>query len=182
MERASTSWYVARMQVAIRDETPADVSAIHRLHASAFESDAEARLVDALRASGALTLSLVAIVDGEVVGHIAFSPVVVESAIESWPGIGLGPMAVTAELRGRGIGGKLVEEGRRRLRADGHALCVVLGHADYYPRHGFVRASLHGIRWEKPVPDEVFFVQELVPGGLVGVTGTVRYRPEFDAV
>jgi putative acetyltransferase len=58
----------------------------------------------------------------------------------------------------------------------------VLGHTEYYPRHGFICAAVHGIRWEKPVPDEVFFVRELTPGGLAGVEGVVRYRAEFDAV
>jgi predicted N-acetyltransferase YhbS len=87
-----------------------------------------------------------------------------------------------AESKRHGIGGRLIAEGLRRLRVMGQPLCVVLGHADYYPRHGFERASKFGIRWEKPVPDDVFFVKELAAGGLHGVSGVVRYRPEFDAV
>lgn len=82
----------------------------------------------------------------------------------------------------QGVGGKLVEEGLRRLRSTGHRWCVVLGHAHYYPRYGFVLAKTYGIRWEKPVPDNIFFVQALTPGGLDGVSGTARYRPEFDAL
>ncbi len=165
----------------VRDETPADVSEIRRLNGSAFESDAEARLVDALRASGALTLSLVAELDGAIVGHIAFSPVTVEGAGGRFDGVGLAPMAVALGVRRRGIGGALIAEGLRRLRG-AHRFCVVLGHADYYPRHGFERASLHELRWEKPAPDDSFFVQELVPGGLRGVAGVVRYRADFDDV
>jgi putative acetyltransferase len=170
------------MQIEIREETPADIAAIRALNVSAFETDGEARLVDALRANAALSLSLVAVASGEVIGHIAFSPVVIESEARAAQGVGLAPMAVSPAHQRQGIGGKLIEEGLRRLGAAGHPLCVVLGHADYYPRHGFVRASSHNLRWEKPVPDEVFFVQRLSPDGLDGVWGVVRFRPEFDAV
>jgi putative acetyltransferase len=167
----------------LREETPEDVEAIHRLNTAAFETDAEARLVDSLRANGGLTLSLVAEVQGEIVGHIAFSPVAVTRADGSTAsGVGLAPMAVSPGHQRRGIGARLITEGITRLRALGHPFCVVLGHADYYPRHGFSRASDHGIRWEHPVPDDVFFVQELVTSGLEGVNGIVRYRPELDAV
>lgn len=169
------------MNLEVRQETPEDEAAVHALNASAFESDAEARLVDALRAGGALTLSLVAVVDGEVVGHIAFSPVVVEAEGRVMHGIGLAPMAVAPSHQRHGIGGRLIEGGLQRLRAQGHPFCVVLGHPDYYPRHGFVRASLNGLRWEQG-HDEAVFVQALTPEGLSGVSGIVRYRPEFDAV
>jgi putative acetyltransferase len=172
------------MRMVIREEAPADIAAIRRLEAAAFDTDAEAKLVDALRAAGALTLSLVAEAeaDGKIVGHIAFSPVVVSSPRRTSRGVGLGPMAVAPARQRQGIGGRLIDDGVRRLREAGHRFCVVLGHAEYYPRHGFARGSDRGIRWERPVPDDVFFVRELTPDGLAGVSGTVRYRPEFDAV
>lgn len=170
------------MTLTIREEVPADASAIHEVNVAAFETEAEAKLVDALRAAGALQLSLVAELDGRIVGHIAFSPVTVTEDRRSVDGVGLAPMAVLPAHQRTGIGGRLVAEGLRRLREAGHPFCVVLGHADYYPRHGFVRASAFGIRWEKPVRDEVFHVQELLPGGLTGVSGVVRYRREFDDV
>jgi putative acetyltransferase len=170
------------MRSVIRDEVPGDAAAIHGVNTSAFETDAEAKLVDALRAAGALTLSLVAEADGEIVGHIAFSPVVVNSAERTSRGVGLAPMAVVAAYQRQGIGGRLIDNGLRRLRDAGHRFCVVLGHAEYYPRHGFTRASDYGMRWERPVPDDMFFVRALTPGGLDGISGTVRYRPEFDAV
>ncbi len=130
------------MPLIVREETPADVAAIHGVNASAFETDAEARLVDALRDNGALTLSLVAELDGEVVGHIAFSPVVVTRADGSTTsGVGLAPMAVLPAHQRRGVGARLVAVGMARLRDAGHWFCVVLGHPEYYPRHGFVRAS-----------------------------------------
>jgi putative acetyltransferase len=170
------------MRSVIREEDASDVAAIHRLNATAFETDAEAKLVDALRAAGALTLSLVAEADGEIVGHIAFSPVVVESAQGIRHGVGLAPMAVAPAYQRQGIGGRLIDEGLRRLRDQGHRLCVVLGHAGYYPRYGFARAKDFGVRWERPVPDDVFLVRELAQEGLAGVSGTVRYRPEFGSV
>jgi len=162
---------------------PADRGAIHAVNAAAFDTDAEARLVDVLRAHAGLTLSLVAEQGGEIVGHIAFSPVTVTRADGSVVlGVGLAPMAVVPRLQRAGIGGRLIAEGLRRLRAAGHRFCVVVGHPDYYPRHGFAAASAHGLRWDRAVPDEVFMVQELAPGGLDGVSGVVRYRPELDAV
>lgn len=169
------------MGVALREEQPADAAAVHALHVAAFETDAEARLVDALRASGALTLSLVAVEDGAVVGHVAFSPVSVDADGRVAEGVGLAPMAVAPGRQRQGIGGRLIAEGLRRLRDAGHPFCVVLGHVGYYPRHGFVPARAHGLRWERG-HDEAFFVQALGPGGLAGVSGVVRYRPELDAV
>lgn len=167
----------------IREERPADRAAIHAVNAAAFETDAEARLVDALRAGGGLLLSLVAELGGELVGHIAFSPVTVTRPDGSLAaGVGLAPMAVVPRLQRAGIGGRLIAEGLRRLREAGHRLCVVVGHPAYYPRHGFVPAGPLGLAWDRPVPDDVFLVQALVPGGLDGVTGVVRYLPIFDAV
>ncbi len=168
------------MEVAIRTEQAADRGRIHGVHARSFPTDAEARLVSSLRANGALLLSLVAVVDGEVVGHIAFSRVTVESSEHIAHGVGLAPMAVTPGYRGQGIGGLLIRAGLDQLRRDGEPFCVVLGHASYYPRHGFERASTRGLRWERPAPEASFFVQELAPGGLQGVSGIVRYRRELD--
>ncbi len=167
--------------VVIRAESPSDVSAIFAVNVAAFETDAEARLVDALRAGGGLTLSLVAVRDGAVVGHIAFSPVTVTSREATHTGLGLAPMAVAPAHQRAGVGGELIAEGLRRASALGHRFCVVLGHPDYYPKHGFVSAASHGVHWEHG-HDEAFFVRALTPGGLDGVTGVVRYRPELDAV
>ena len=168
------------MEIVIRDETPADVASIRALNAAVFETDAEARLVDALRAHGRLTLSLVAVEEAAMLGHVAFSPLSITrldgKIVE---GVGLGPMAVSRARQRSGIGTQLVTTGLGRLRAAGHPFCVVLGHAAYYPRFGFEHASRFGIRWERDAPAEVFFVLELVPGGLMGVSGVVRYAPEF---
>lgn len=169
------------MSWTVRPERPLDVDAIHAVNAAAFPTALEADLVDALRAAGALTLSLVATESDSVVGHIAFSPVTVTRADGTTvTGVGLGPMAVLPRRQRAGAGSALVEEGLRRLRALGARFCVVLGHPDYYPRFGFAPASGSHLRWEHPAPDEAFLAVALTPGGLDGVTGVVRYRPEFD--
>ena len=165
----------------VRPEAPGDAEAIFALEASAFETDAEARIVDALRAAGALTASLVAEErDGALVGHVAFSPVTITSAAGVvFEGAGLGPMAVAPRLQRTGVGAQLVAAGLSSLRAADVAFCVVLGHADYYPRVGFERASARGVRWEHDAPDECFFVRAIRPDGLDGVSGVARYRPEL---
>ena len=176
---SATSWATG---IIVREERPSDVDAIRRVEVAAFPTDAEANLVDKLRNNGGLTLSLVAEAAGEVVGHLAFSPIVVDSEAARIVGVGLAPMAVLPAKQRRGIGTRLIKDGLARLRGAGHRLSVVLGHADYYPRHGFVRADTRGLRWEVPGHDDSFFVLELAPGALDGVSGVVRYRPEFHAV
>jgi putative acetyltransferase len=167
----------------IREEASEDLGAIRTLNAAVFMTDAEARLVDALREHGRLSLSLVAVEDEVVVGHIAFSPITITRPDASvLPGIGLGPMAVMRSRQRYGIGTRLVRAGLERLRVAGHPLCVVLGHPGYYPRFGFERASRFGIRWERKAPDGHFFVLEFTPGALSDASGVVRYSPEFAIV
>ncbi|MDX1615595.1 MAG: N-acetyltransferase [Candidatus Promineifilaceae bacterium] len=172
---------MAAFSVAIRPERQTDQPAIARINEAAFGRPDEARLVAAISRAGATLCSLVGLVDGTPVGHILFTPVMVEPD----PGhvvAGLGPLAVLPAFQRRGIGGRLVEHGLARCRALGVALVVVVGHPDYYPRFGFVPAAAHGLRWEVDVPDEVFMVRALSPEGLGRVRGLVRYRPEFAGV
>lgn len=161
--------------IAVRDEQPGDLSAIRAVNDAAFDQPLEGRIVDALRAHGAVRLSLVAEVDGRVVGHILFSPVVSAGA----EGLGLGPMAVTPDQQRRGVGGALIEAALERLRASGCPFVVVLGHHDYYTRFGFVPASRHGLRCEWDVPDESFMVHVIDPAATTAASGMIRYRPEF---
>ena len=166
----------------IRPETSADFPAIWRVNFEAFDRPAEADLVNVLRAEGVATISLVAEQDGEIVGHILFSPVQVDDVENHWTAIGLGPMAVAPSFQRRGIGSALVREGLSACRAAGHEVVFVLGHPPFYPKFGFRPTEPEGIRWEKEVPAEVFMVCEAQPGSLRGRRGVVRYHPSFDGV
>jgi putative acetyltransferase len=171
---------LAPLRLAIRDEEPADADGIHRVEHAAFDRDGEAVLVDRLRAARMLSLSLVAALDDEVIGHVAFSPVSVGGVTGSV--LGLGPVAVTPAYQRCAVGARLCEEGLARARERGHGAVVVLGHPTYYPRFGFVPASRFGLSYTAPVPEEAFMAAELSPGALATAAGAVRYRPEFDAV
>ena len=164
----------------IRHEYPNDVSAIHRLNQLAFEGDTEANIVDALRANCDPLLSLVAVSDEQIIGHILFSPATIETKEGIVTGMGLAPMAVHPEFQRQGVGTNLVEQGLDELRTQDIPFVIVLGHPDYYPRFGFELASRHDIRcqWEG-VPDEAFMVlllNEELGGRLAG---TAYYREEF---
>ena len=163
----------------VRAETPGDVVAIRDVVTRAFGRAEEAALVDTLRDAGTVTLSLVAVVDERVVGHVLFSSVTLADAPF---GVGLAPLAVAPEAQRRGIGEALVLAGLARCREAGHAVAVVLGDPDYYGRFGFVAAERHGLRCEYDVPPGAFRVLELVPRALAGRTGLVRYAAEFAAV
>ncbi|HWS55455.1 MAG TPA: N-acetyltransferase [Pyrinomonadaceae bacterium] len=166
----------------VRAETPADREAVRLVNERAFGGPAEADLVDALRESGAPRVSLVAEVEGRVVGHIFFSPVSIESEAGAWGAFALGPMGVLPEFQRRGVGSELIRRGLEECRRAGQEVVFVLGHADYYPRFGFRPAASRGLRCEYPVPAEVFMVAELREGALAGRTGLVKYRPEFGGV
>lgn len=176
--------------IIVRDESEADVPAVRQLNELAFGRPQEASLVDALRATAHPHVSLVAVEDGEVVGHIFFSPVSIEpddsvstkAAAAGAAAMGLAPMAVLPEHQNRGVGSQLVREGLQACLNLGCAVVVVLGHAEYYPRFGFVPASRKGLRCEYDVPDEVFMATELSPGALEGVRGLVKYHPAFAEV
>ncbi len=166
----------------IRFETPEDIPAIHQVNRLAFDRDNEADLVDRLRGENAVTLSLVAVQDERVVGHILFTPVAVHAGGSQWDAVALGPMAVLPSHQKRGIGSALIRAGFDELKRNGHFVVIVLGHAEYYPRLGFVPSKPLGIRWENDVPEEVFMVAELKEGALNGRTGVVRYHPAFNGV
>jgi putative acetyltransferase len=166
------------MTITVRDERPEDIAAIREVNDAAFDQPLEGRIVDALRTHGAVRLSLVALVDDRIVGHIMFSPVTGGDAAAG-PGLGLGPMAVTPAFQRRGVGVALVRAALERLRDAGCPFVVVLGHDSYYPRFGFVPASRHGIRCEWDVPDEAFMVHVFDPAAMQRISGVVHYRPEF---
>lgn len=141
----------------IRSETDADVSVITEVTVAAFKTleisnHTEQFIIAALRAAKALTLSLVAEVDGRVIGHIAFSPVTISDGAQNW--YGLGPVSVLPAYQRRGIGKVLIREGLSRLKEMNAKGCCLVGHPDYYRKFGFINPS--GLVVEG-VPPEVFF-------------------------
>src|SRR5262245_52243646 len=166
----------------LRCETPEDIPAIHNINTAAFGQANEADLVDALRQHNALTISLVAVKDGHLVGHIAFSPVTITSSTATIEALGLAPMAVLPDYQRRGIGSQLVEAGLTACHNTPYGVVVVLGHPHYYPRFGFTPAKPLGIMWEHDDPEEAFLVKEIQEGALAQIRGVVKYRPEFATV
>ncbi len=165
----------------IRAEQPADRSAVFRVNVEAFGGEAEARLVDALRGSSAFLpeLSLVAVRDDEVVGHILFSRISIRSPAARTRALALAPMAVRPSCQRLGIGSALARRGLAEAGRLGHTAVIVVGHPDYYPRFGFKDAAASGIRVPFPVEPGALMALELTPGALEGVTGEVEYPPEF---
>lgn len=147
-----------RTGIAIRNETDADAAAIADLTIAAFSTlpisnHTEQFIIAALRAAKALTVSLVAEIDGRVVGHIAFSPVAMSDGSPGW--YGLGPVSVLPEFQRQGVGGALIQEGLSRLKKFGARGCCLVGHPEYYRRFGF--ENTRGLGHEG-VPHDVFFV------------------------
>lgn len=171
----------SRVSVVIRPERTADAVAIHEVNRLAFGRAAEADLVDALRGTAHWIpeLSLVADEAGTVVGHVLLTRVTVREGDAAAPALALAPVAVRPGRQGASIGSRLIREAMERARDLGHGVVILLGHPAYYPRFGFVRASLHGIRYPGPVPEDAFLVAELSPGALAGVRGVVEYAAAF---
>jgi putative acetyltransferase len=169
--------------VEIRLESVGDEAAVRRVNKQAFARQNEANLVDALRNAGDGIISMVAMQDEQIVGHIMFSPVQIESTSKGIKkAVGLGPMAVLPNYQGQGIGSQLVEKGLQACKECGFTVAVVLGHPTFYPRFGFVPAKPLGIRWEQDVPEDVFMVMALAENALADVTGVVKYHPLFNGV
>jgi putative acetyltransferase len=152
----------------IRQEASGDASAIRRVNVRAFGQPEEAALIEALRRRDAFTLSLVALLGDQVVGHILFTPVKIESADSTFEALGLGPMAVLTHYQRKGIGSRLVQAGLEECQRAGHEVVVPVGHPEYYPRFGFFPARRFGIRYEEKVPEEAFMLVELREGALAG--------------
>jgi putative acetyltransferase len=166
----------------IRREQPGDIEAVRRVNDLAFEGPNEGAVIDRLRESCDEFLSLVALVDGRVVGHILFSPVELEAEDgRTVRGMGLAPLAVLPEYQRQGIGTELANAGLAIVRQTPCPFVIVLGHVEYYPRFGFERASARGIRCQWDVPDEAFMVIVLDEEAMRGASGVARYRSEWDA-
>ena len=170
-------------EIVIRSEQVGDHVAIAEVNREAFGQEGEAGLVAALRDVEGFDaqLSLVALRDDAIVGHILFSPIdiVRDGADVPARALALAPMAVRPAFQRQGIGSALVRAGLKACGRAGHRMVVVLGHADYYPRFGFTPACERGVRTPFDVPDEALMVLGLVEGGLDDVAGVVRYPAPF---
>jgi putative acetyltransferase len=145
----------------------------------AFAGEDEGRLVDALREGGHERLSLVAEIGGDVVGVIVFSELAIVTESASIAGVALAPLGVLPAHERCGVGSMLVVEGLRICRESGHAIVIVLGHPEYYPRFGFSAES--ALPLKSPYAGPSFMALALSDGALDGVTGEVRYPLAFDA-
>ena len=143
----------------IRLEQETDRQQIRTINTRAFDTSAEANLVDILRRSGVPLISLVAEENGQLIGHILFSPITLQGQTDAPAIAGLGPMAVLPDWQGQGVGSHLVTTGLKYCSEAGYDAVVVLGHPEYYPRFGFVPASRFNIKSEYEVPDEVFMLK-----------------------
>lgn len=170
--------------IVIRPEVPDDHPAISELIVEAFQGEGhdEARLVEATRQGSDFTpeLSLVAIGDGQVLGHILFSPATIQGKGGATPILALAPLAVHPEHQRQGVGSELVRRGLEACRRRGHSVVTVAGSPRFYGRLGFFRASDKGLRDSLNTPEEHFRVLELVPGALQGISGTVIYPSLWD--
>lgn len=162
----------------IREERPEDATTIRALTDAAFKGmpfsdQTEAQVIDRLRAAGALTLSLVATEGGEIIGHVAFSPVKINGEAGDW--YGLGPVSVWPDHQLKGTGQALIREGLQRLQSMGAGGCVLLGDPAYYCRFGFQNdPDLYNVG----APAWAF--QRLMLNGS-RPSGEVRFHPAFAA-
>lgn len=168
--------------IAIREELPADVAPIRRVIRAAFKNGMEAEIVDRLRAKEAFAVSLVAVQRGAVVGHVLLTDVTVSGSGLVPRGAGLAPLAVRPTFQRRGIGAALMRAALERAAQAGYGFVCLLGDPAYYRRFGFRPAAAFGLACEFDAPAEAFMAIELAPGALAGVSGTVRYLPEFQEV
>jgi len=166
----------------IREEQPSDIEKIWEVNSEAFETEAEANLINALRSSGCTYISLVAETENNIVGHILFTPVELSGDDNKLKIMGLAPMAVFSQYQNKGIGSKLVETGLELCKSKGYDAVVVLGHPDYYPKFGFVPSVKYNIKSEYDVPDNVFMALELVPESLKTHAGVIKYHEAFNSV
>lgn len=164
----------------IRNYTEQDADSVYWLHKHAFDGLDEANLVKKIHDDGDAVLSQVAEENGDVVGHILFSPLGLTPTPSKPPRlVALAPMAVKPDFQRKGVGDALARNSLDLLRDSGWDAVIVLGHPKYYPRFGFVPASGHGITFPGEVPDEAFMVLALRENGLDGCSGTVVYHAAF---
>lgn len=174
----------------IRKETPEDYQRVVELTERAFKTlplseGKEGMLVQNLRKSNSFIpeLSLVAEIEGKVVGHILFSPIIIDNGQQQFRSLVLAPVSVLPEFHHKGIGSQLILAGHQKAMELGYQSVILVGHPEYYPKFGYKRCSTWNIKSPIDLPsDDVFMALELSEGSLQGVTGTVVFPPEFAGV
>lgn len=173
--------------IKIRKETSADYHCVIELTEKAFETleishHNEGKLVDKLRKAPAFIgeLSLVAELKGQVVGHILFTPILIDNGHQQFKSLVLAPVSVFPEFQKMGVGGQLIRAGHQKAVKLGFQSVILIGHPEYYPRFGYRPASTWGIKSHYELPsDDVFMAVELTQGALANVSGMVIFPPEF---
>ena len=173
------------MELKIRQESKSDFKEVYKINKLAFEEESEAKLVELLRNSNAFVpeLSLVAIIDNNIIGHILFTKIkIVDSNQNEFESLALAPMAVSPKYQKKGIGGKLINKGLDIATKLNFKSVIVLGHEYYYPKFGFVPTTKWEIKAPYEVPVNAFMGIELVKDGLKNISGIVQYPKEFEEV
>jgi putative acetyltransferase len=163
--------------IKIREEKAEDYNVVRVINDKSFGQPDEGRIVDKIREACEEIISLVAVENEKIVGHIFFSPAEINHKGKTIKGMGLAPMAVHTEYQNKSIGSLLVKKGIKKIKISGCPFIIVLGHEKYYPRFGFETASKYGIKpqWEG-VPDEAFMIMILDKETMAGVSGVATYR------
>ncbi|GAB4406614.1 MAG: N-acetyltransferase [Microscillaceae bacterium] len=168
------------MKITIRPEEHSDFEPVRALNILAFNRTDEANLIDRIRDEKEYlpALSFVAVFETKIIGHIMLSKITI--GVHSEGLVALAPMAVLPDFQNQNIGSQLVVHAIAEAKKAGLSAIVVLGHPNYYPKFGFVRASLKGITCPyEGVPDESFLVNELYDNSLEGISGMATYSPAF---
>jgi putative acetyltransferase len=178
-QQKNENYEAMNLKFTIRNERPGDIASIAYVTEEAFKTleisnHTEQFIINALRSAGALTISLVAEMDGNVIGHIAFSPVTMSDGTSDW--YGLGPVSVLPDYQSQGVGKALIEEGLSRLNDINAKGCCLVGHPEYYKKFGFknVTELVH-----EGVPQEVFFALSF-DGNIP--RGEVTFHDAFKAI
>ena len=168
------------MNLNIRIESTDDYPAVYVVNRLAFGRVEEAELVERIRPLTSEIVSMVAVLDDMIVGHVLFSPVTVQNNPGAIVAMGLGPVAILPDYQIQGFGTRLTEAGLQQCELCGCKIVFVLGHPEYYPRFGFRPAADGGFFFRNHGFDPYFFFLELEPGASSELSGEVRYLPPFD--
>ncbi|MDU5110211.1 MAG: N-acetyltransferase [Clostridium sp.] len=170
----------------IREEEIKDYNEVKKVVEESFKtaefSDKdEHNLVRRLRNSNEFIkeLSLIAEEENEILGYVLLTKALIKGESTSYETLALAPLAVLPKHQKSGIGKNLMNKAIERAKELGYKSIVVLGHENYYPKFGFEKASKYGVKAPFEVPDEAFMILELLPGGLNGVSGIVKYSKAF---